>query len=90
MTELKTLKDLDTKLIYNGIDTPHPYNVVENFKIILKSEAIKWVKKAKDKLDEVKKLDLEDVYHCEVAYGNGMLHAFRDFFNLTSQEIENA
>lgn len=43
MNELKTLKDLHTKAgIYEDND-------VDDFKIILKAEAVKWVKDMQDK-----------------------------------------
>ena len=85
MTELRTLKDIDfQKVSINEREK----QIISFVNEQLKEEAIKWAKKAKDKLDEVDELNLKDFYHCEVAYGNGILHAFRDFFNLTEEDLK--
>jgi len=77
MTELKTLKDLDTKLIYNGIDTPHPYEVIENFKKTLKSEAVKWVKDIREKTPKE-----------IIGIPNHISIWIKHFFNITVEDLK--
>ena len=79
MTQLKTLKDLETNLdrkcAFEGIELVH----IHNFLRQLKAEAVKWAKYYKEK---------STLIHPNNEIAFGVLVIFLNFFNISESDLK--